>query len=628
MALKFLLFLVAACLASALSAVLVSENGKLEPANVEQKFVRAAYDDGLEIAEEDEEASARTHGLVDTLVRPAKSSVSSSANLVERPSLDISARAATFLGSASLEVLKELSARIEAGIKAQKTMSSHQKATRSMSDGAKSNANVVIDESVKTPSPEKSGVSAEAPSNNERASRSWPTKQGSDDLIQIGTKKVSKSRVSMLGDIDGNGFEDYAILSESEGQDAGAVRLYLMDANHAVKFQRHIIPGKWGFTENALAPGDRFGASILQVGDLNGDGVKDIAVGAPGDSESSGSKGAVYILLLKKDGSVLFNEKVSAERYSSLDRQLRDKEGFGSSLRILDDINGDKVGEMAVGSKDGSTTLVILSKTGHAHAGIKLLKTASMWNERSREPATLSERFMRMIKKERSHTLPSLSKAAASDCYFSDTHCQCEVAESGNAKCLDMVQTLANGQTMCEERACKESYRCSCEGSEYCSHSGITKAVYKLDAARTTGANREGAGQPGGGKQVECHAEEIQMEKIAVIPGARIPEMGSLSGTTAPGIWNSTHCSCSMKSTPGGECMQFDHEAAGKSMCTSRPCKTSEMTCDVEGSSTCTHKTTKQAVWLGDGKADAPPFHMCHEETKEKDVVECVSGCP
>jgi hypothetical protein len=80
------------------------------------KVVRAAYDDGLEQVEGDEESSARTHGLADTLVRPALGNKSSKefekgrAAETSRPG-SVVVRAANYIGAASLEVLKALSGR-------------------------------------------------------------------------------------------------------------------------------------------------------------------------------------------------------------------------------------------------------------------------------------------------------------------------------------------------------------------------------------------------------------------------------------------------------------------------------------------------------------------------------------
>jgi hypothetical protein len=49
-----------------------------------------------------------------------------------------------------------------------------------------------------------------------------------------------------------------------------------------------------------LAPSDAFGASVAGIGDVDGDGVPDLAVGAYMDKEFQPGGGAVYILLLQR----------------------------------------------------------------------------------------------------------------------------------------------------------------------------------------------------------------------------------------------------------------------------------------------------------------------------------------
>ena len=53
-----------------------------------------------------------------------------------------------------------------------------------------------------------------------------------------------------------------------------------------------------------LADSDSFGFSVANIGDLNGDGVNDLAVGAYSDDGDSSNRGAVHIMFMNTDGSV------------------------------------------------------------------------------------------------------------------------------------------------------------------------------------------------------------------------------------------------------------------------------------------------------------------------------------
>ncbi|MEK9699865.1 MAG: integrin alpha, partial [Candidatus Poseidoniales archaeon] len=53
-----------------------------------------------------------------------------------------------------------------------------------------------------------------------------------------------------------------------------------------------------------LSDGDQFGYAIANMGDLDGDGVRDLAVGAPFDDGSQSDTGAVHILFMNSNNSV------------------------------------------------------------------------------------------------------------------------------------------------------------------------------------------------------------------------------------------------------------------------------------------------------------------------------------
>lgn len=67
-----------------------------------------------------------------------------------------------------------------------------------------------------------------------------------------------------------------------------------------------------------LEVGDEFGCSVANIGDLDRDGVIDLAVGScgnddlkPGEAAFEGGAGAIYILFMRWDGTVKSWKKIS-----------------------------------------------------------------------------------------------------------------------------------------------------------------------------------------------------------------------------------------------------------------------------------------------------------------------------
>ncbi|MCP3933879.1 MAG: hypothetical protein GY708_00750, partial [Actinomycetia bacterium] len=103
-----------------------------------------------------------------------------------------------------------------------------------------------------------------------------------------------------------------------------------------------------GLTE-VLDNSDAFGASTASIGDVDGDGIADIAVGAIYDNDGGTARGAVYVLFLNADGTVKAEEKISSTT-GGLTGPLDDFDAFGFSVAGIGDVDGDGIADIAVGA--------------------------------------------------------------------------------------------------------------------------------------------------------------------------------------------------------------------------------------------------------------------------------------
>lgn len=163
------------------------------------------------------------------------------------------------------------------------------------------------------------------------------------------------------GDFDGDGHADLAVGVPGESgarASSGAVSvLYGASTYPSYRddFWSQDSPGVPGGDE----AGDAWGSAVA-VGDLDGDGYDDLAVGAPGEDIGSASDaGAVTVLYGSSIGltsarSVMLNQDTpgveeSAEPVDDADTDLhRGRDGFGSAVAI-GDTTGDGRDELVVG---------------------------------------------------------------------------------------------------------------------------------------------------------------------------------------------------------------------------------------------------------------------------------------
>ena len=162
--------------------------------------------------------------------------------------------------------------------------------------------------------------------------------------------------VGSIGDLNDDGNMDIVVGSiyyKTPYYASGAAYVIFLNIDGSCLSHQLIADSTGGFTGDFL--GRRFGSSVDGIGDLNGDGILDILVGA--HLEGTGYTGAVHIIFMQTDGTCLSHQRITPET-GGLTFVSGAYDYFGHSGTSMGDLNGDNNTDIAVGCLgcDSSTT--------------------------------------------------------------------------------------------------------------------------------------------------------------------------------------------------------------------------------------------------------------------------------
>ncbi len=162
--------------------------------------------------------------------------------------------------------------------------------------------------------------------------------------------------LALLGDVNGDGKLDFAQgvgAAEIGGTIFGVVTIVFMDAAVGIDHTANLYFGEVG----AQSPASR----VAAIGDLNRDGVPDIAVG---EATSSSKRGGIYIVLLTRSGTAL--RRLFLGNGSMVFGDLSPNQYCGASIAALGDVSADGHMDIIVGcsgdfAQGAEASLVIVS---------------------------------------------------------------------------------------------------------------------------------------------------------------------------------------------------------------------------------------------------------------------------
>jgi hypothetical protein len=182
--------------------------------------------------------------------------------------------------------------------------------------------------------------------------------------------------VSSAGDVNGDGLADLivgAAGADPNGNNASGTSYVVFGKTDGAAIELSAFAATDGFVIDGANTGDRSGYSVSDAGDVNGDGLDDLIVGAPFNDTAGTETGTSYVVFGKTDGSAIQLSNLSGTDGFHIFGAANGDES-GVSVSAAGDVNGDGLADLIVGARyaapggntDAGASYVVFGKTDGA----------------------------------------------------------------------------------------------------------------------------------------------------------------------------------------------------------------------------------------------------------------------
>jgi hypothetical protein len=179
---------------------------------------------------------------------------------------------------------------------------------------------------------------------------------GNDGFVINGERWFDQCGLSVAsaGDVNGDGLADLIVDARFSDLAAGnAGRSYVVFGKSSTDFidLTAIAAGNGGFVINGQAAGDYSGNSVSSAGDVNGDGLADLIVGAFASNPAAGANaGRSYVVFGKSTTTAIDLSAIANGNGGFVINGQAASDSSGASVASAGDVNGDGLADLIVGA--------------------------------------------------------------------------------------------------------------------------------------------------------------------------------------------------------------------------------------------------------------------------------------